>query len=126
MVVQWEDRFHASNRAHTYLGPIDNPEAIGKGDGLGPKNRYPDFVTIARGFGCGAGTVKEKSQAGRRLARNDRLRRPLRARRRGAVSRARAADDPLGQDGEGFDQVVIAGIEEPLLASAGKRADRRR
>jgi acetolactate synthase-1/2/3 large subunit len=62
MVVQWEDRFHASNRAHTYLGPIDNPEAIGKGDGLGPKNRYPDFVTIARGFGCGAGTVKEKSQ----------------------------------------------------------------
>ena len=22
MVVQWEDRFYASNRAHTYLGPI--------------------------------------------------------------------------------------------------------
>ena len=62
MVVQWEDRFHASNRAHTYLGPIDNPEAIGKGDGLGPKNRYPDFVTIARGFGCGAAMVKDKSQ----------------------------------------------------------------
>ncbi|MBI2826477.1 MAG: biosynthetic-type acetolactate synthase large subunit [Planctomycetia bacterium] len=62
MVVQWEDRFHASNRAHTYLGPIDDPEAIGKGDGLGPKTRYPDFVAIARGFGCGARSVKEKAE----------------------------------------------------------------
>ena len=33
MVVQWEDRFHAANRAHTYLGPIDHPEAVGQGDG---------------------------------------------------------------------------------------------
>ena len=33
MVVQWEDRFHEGNRAHTYLGPIDNPEATGQGDG---------------------------------------------------------------------------------------------
>jgi acetolactate synthase-1/2/3 large subunit len=62
MVVQWEDRFHQSNRAHTYLGPIDDPEAIGKGDGLGPKNRYPDFVSIARGFGCGARSVKAKAE----------------------------------------------------------------
>ncbi len=61
MVVQWEDRFHKGNRAHTYLGPIDHPEAIGKGDGLGPKIRYPDFVTIARGYGCGAAFVKKKS-----------------------------------------------------------------
>ncbi len=62
MVVQWEDRFHASNRAHTYLGPIDDPEATGKGDGQGPHKRYPDFVTIAKGFGCGARFVKEKSE----------------------------------------------------------------
>ena len=34
MVVQWEDRFHAGNRAHTYLGPIDHPEAIGQGNGI--------------------------------------------------------------------------------------------
>ncbi len=61
MVVQWEDRFHAGNRAHTYLGPIDNPEAVGRGDGLGPEERYPDFVTIAKGYGCGAAHVKEKS-----------------------------------------------------------------
>ncbi len=51
MVVQWEDRFHNANRAHTYLGPIDNPEAIGRGQGIGPDERYPDFVTIAQGFG---------------------------------------------------------------------------
>ncbi|HEX4130573.1 MAG TPA: biosynthetic-type acetolactate synthase large subunit [Pirellulales bacterium] len=61
MVVQWEDRFHQSNRAHTYLGPIDDPEAIGQGDGLGPKNRYPDFVAIAKGFGCGARSIKAKA-----------------------------------------------------------------
>jgi len=62
MVVQWEDRFFAGNRAHTYLGPIDNPEAVGKGKGLGPDVRYPDFCAIARGFGCGAGFVKDKSE----------------------------------------------------------------
>ena len=37
MVVQWEDRFMQGNRAHTYLGPIDHPEAVGQGDGLGPQ-----------------------------------------------------------------------------------------
>ncbi len=62
MVVQWEDRFHAGNRAHTYLGPIDNPEATGQGDGMGPPIRYPDFVAIAKGFGCGARFVKERSE----------------------------------------------------------------
>ncbi len=62
MVVQWEDRFHDANRAHTYLGPIDNPEAIGKGKGIGPADRYPDFVTIARGFGWNARHVIDKSQ----------------------------------------------------------------
>ena len=61
MVVQWEDRFMQGNRAHTYLGPIDNPEATGQGDGLGPKERYPDFVAIAKGFGCGAALIKDKA-----------------------------------------------------------------
>jgi acetolactate synthase-1/2/3 large subunit len=61
MVMQWEDRFHQGNRAHTYLGPIDNPEAIGQGNGLGPAKRYPDFVGIAKGFGCGAASVSKKS-----------------------------------------------------------------
>ncbi len=62
MVMQWEDRFFKGNRAHTYLGPIDNPEATGDGDGLGPAERYPDFVSIAKGFGCGARGIREKSE----------------------------------------------------------------
>jgi acetolactate synthase-1/2/3 large subunit len=62
MVVQWEDRFHDANRAHTYLGPIDNPEAVGKGEGIGPEDRYPDFVTIAEGFGWTARHVMKKSE----------------------------------------------------------------
>lgn len=62
MVVQWEDRFHGANRAHTYLGPIDNPEAIGKGEGIGPADRYPDFVAIAEGYGWKARHVMKKSE----------------------------------------------------------------
>ena len=61
MVVQWEDRFMQGNRAHTYLGPIDHPEARGKGDGLGNKERYPNFVAIAKGYGCGAAYVRNKA-----------------------------------------------------------------
>ena len=59
MVVQWEDRFMKGNRAHTYLGPIDHPEATGEGDGIGPHERYPNFVEIAKGFGWGSAFVKE-------------------------------------------------------------------
>ncbi|MCX7402979.1 MAG: biosynthetic-type acetolactate synthase large subunit [Planctomycetia bacterium] len=60
MVVQWEDRFFKGNRAHTYLGPVNHPEASGQGDGISPDNRYPDFVAIAEGFGWHAETVSEK------------------------------------------------------------------
>jgi acetolactate synthase-1/2/3 large subunit len=49
------------NRAHTYLGPIHHPEARGQGDGLGPSTRYPDFVAIAKGYGCGASYIREKA-----------------------------------------------------------------
>ncbi len=62
MVVQWEDRFHAGNRAHTYLGPIDHPEAIGQGEGALPETTYPDFVQIARGFGVTARQVRDKAE----------------------------------------------------------------
>ncbi len=61
MVVQWEDRFMQGNRAHTYLGPIRHAEASGKGTGPYAVDRYPDFVTIAKGYGCGAATVSQKS-----------------------------------------------------------------
>ena len=62
MVVQWEDRFHAANRAHTYLGPIDHPEATGRGNGITPDERYPDFVAIARGFNWQGRHVHEKAE----------------------------------------------------------------
>jgi acetolactate synthase-1/2/3 large subunit len=62
MVVQWEDRFHEGNRAHTYLGPIDNPEAVGQGNPEAPASRFPDFVAIAKGYGAGARYVREKSE----------------------------------------------------------------
>jgi acetolactate synthase I/II/III large subunit len=60
MVVQWEDRFMAGNRAHTYLGPIHHAEAKGRGDDIYATERYPDFVQIAKGYGCGAATVRRR------------------------------------------------------------------
>ncbi|QDV67818.1 Acetolactate synthase large subunit [Rosistilla carotiformis] len=63
MVVQWEDRFNERNRAHTYLGPIDHEEARGKSNVdrfAYAQKRYPDFVGIAKGYGCGAATVSKK------------------------------------------------------------------
>lgn len=71
MVVQWEDRFMQGNRAHTYLGPIENPEWRGEGDGVGtldPSERYPNFVQIAKGFGCGAAYVEKKADLPAALA----------------------------------------------------------
>ncbi len=49
MVMQWEDRFHGGNRAHTYLGA---------GHGEEP---YPDFVAMAKSFRCGARRITEKN-----------------------------------------------------------------
>jgi acetolactate synthase-1/2/3 large subunit len=49
MVVQWEDRFHGGNRAHTYLGA-----------GLG-EEPYPDFVTLSRGFRCASRRIVHKN-----------------------------------------------------------------
>jgi acetolactate synthase-1/2/3 large subunit len=61
MVVQWEDRFHEGNRAHTYLGPVHHAEATGQGDNHFVTERYPDFVTIAKGYSWGAATIREKA-----------------------------------------------------------------
>ncbi|MCP5525092.1 MAG: biosynthetic-type acetolactate synthase large subunit [Verrucomicrobiales bacterium] len=49
MVMQWEDRFYQGNRGHTYLGDPKNARQI-----------YPDFVTIARGFGVPSERVMYK------------------------------------------------------------------
>jgi acetolactate synthase-1/2/3 large subunit len=56
MVVQWEDRFHGGNRAHTYLGAGPDQEP------------YPDFVALARGFRCGARCVSRKEDLEAALA----------------------------------------------------------
>ena len=40
MVMQWEDRFYQGNRGNTYLGDPEDMKAI-----------YPDYVTMAKGFG---------------------------------------------------------------------------
>jgi len=64
MVVQWEDRFMGRNRAHTYLGPIHHDEAAGPSDAdrfAYARERYPNFVQIAKGYGCGAATVRRKA-----------------------------------------------------------------
>jgi acetolactate synthase-1/2/3 large subunit len=48
MVVQWEDRFFGSNRAHTYLG-------------AGPDQApYPNFELVAKGFGIKARTIWDR------------------------------------------------------------------
>lgn len=60
MVVQWEDRFHGGNRAHTYLGPVDHAEYTGQGDGDLRETTYPDFVAVANGFGIAAKQVRRK------------------------------------------------------------------
>src|SRR5262249_39938326 len=68
MVVQWEDRFYESNRAHTYLGPIDEPEATGSGETDLPSSIYPNFVEIASGFGILARQIRRKCDVNDALA----------------------------------------------------------
>ena len=49
MVMQWEDRFYAGRRGHTYLGDPQNQKQI-----------YPDFVAVARSFNVPAERVMFK------------------------------------------------------------------
>ncbi len=49
MVVQWEDRFYDSNRAHTFLGDPKDLERI-----------YPDYIQICKGFGVKCERVVHK------------------------------------------------------------------
>ncbi len=68
MVVQWEDRFMSGRRAHTYLGPVDHPEALGEGDGTMPDETFPNFVKIAEGYGVKARQVRSKAEFPQALA----------------------------------------------------------
>ncbi|MDA2933840.1 biosynthetic-type acetolactate synthase large subunit [Acidobacteria bacterium AH-259-D05] len=56
MVVQWEDRFYSSNRAHTYIGNPRDRERI-----------YPDFVSIAKGFDIPARRITTKDEVSEAL-----------------------------------------------------------
>jgi acetolactate synthase-1/2/3 large subunit len=56
MVVQWEDRFFAKNRGHTFLG-LFSDEARLVAD---TKTIYPDFMKICEGFGIPARRVEHK------------------------------------------------------------------
>ncbi len=49
MVVQWEDRFYAGNRGHTYLGDPENMKKI-----------YPDYIAMAKSFNVPAERVMFK------------------------------------------------------------------
>ena len=67
MVMQWEDRFMQGKRAHTYLGPIDHPEALGQGDGsIGVT--YPNFTQLVQGFGVMAKQVRNKADLSAAIA----------------------------------------------------------
>lgn len=57
MVVQWEDRFYNSVRGNTILGYEDN---IGSPENISAI--YPDYVTIAKGFGVPARRVHKKEE----------------------------------------------------------------
>ena len=57
------ERFLHDSRDISYLGPIDDEEARGAGSTVAhsyASKRYPDFVQIAKGYGCGAATVSKK------------------------------------------------------------------
>jgi len=49
MVMQWEDRFYAGNRGHTYLGDPENRKQI-----------YPDYVAMCKSFNVRAERVMYK------------------------------------------------------------------
>jgi acetolactate synthase-1/2/3 large subunit len=49
MVVQWEDRFYKSNRAHTFLGDPKDSNRI-----------FPDYIELCKGFGVPCERVTHK------------------------------------------------------------------
>ncbi len=57
MVVQWEDLLYESCRAQTILGDPDNIGSPENLDGI-----YPDYITVAEGFGVKARRVYKKEE----------------------------------------------------------------
>ena len=69
MVMQWEDRFFAGNRGHTYLGDPDNRKEI-----------YPDYVAVCNSFNVKSERVMYQKDL------------------RGAIQRMLDADEPYVLD----------------------------
>src|SRR5262249_20090422 len=109
MVVQWEDRFHQGNRAHTYLGAGHEEEP------------YPDFVTLAKGFRCGARQVSRKGGPRGAVGGVRRHRRPYRPRRRGPVPGPGAADAPRRHDRARHHQGVVPPAFKPAAPARDGR-----
>ncbi len=65
MVVQWEDRFFASNRGHTFLGDPRDRQRI-----------YPDYVELCKGFGVTCERVVHKKDLKAAIQRMSIPRRP--------------------------------------------------
>ncbi len=69
MVMQWEDRFYAGNRGHTYLGDPEHRKQI-----------YPDYVAVCNSFNVKCERVMYKQDL------------------RGAIERMLAANEPYVLD----------------------------
>ena len=126
MVVQWEDRFHGRQP-----GPhVPRPDRPRRSDRPGRRSitsteRYPDFVTIAKGYGWGAATVSKKADLTPALEEMINYRRPVPAERASPLRRARAADDPRRQDGGRYDFGVATLSSFALRTNALSRSERR-
>ena len=118
MVVQWEDRFLHGNRAHTYLGPIDHPEAVGQGDGLGPKDRTRTSCRSPRASAAARPTSATRPTSTPALDEMIDYDGPYVLDVHVPVPGARAADDPGGHDGAGHHQGVGLRIRGPGKATS--------
>ena len=89
MVVQWEDRFFINRIEDTYLGSPDHEEYHETKD---ESMIFPDFVTIAKGFGVPAERVTKMSELRGAIERIVNL--GVFVGHHGATPRARVANGP--------------------------------
>jgi hypothetical protein len=103
MVVQWEDRFYKSATAATpsWATRRTLTKAASRTDRI-----YPDYVKICEGFGVKCERVMHKKDLRGALSACSREG-ALRARRDGALHRARAADDSRRRDLQGRHQRAL-------------------
>ena len=108
MVMQWEDRFYAGNRGHTYLGDPENRKQI-----------YPDYVAMCQSFNVPRRARHVQKGPPRGDAADARFRPALRAGRYRPLHRARPALHPRRPHGGRHDLEAVktvAGLR-PLAAA---------